>query len=212
MLEMAISLTIIALIIAAMTVSQQIKTRLQLNQVIEDRASIETALSSFESLYAAMPGDYWDAVTTFSSGDTHNGDGNNMLDSNVGGYDERLLFWQHLQLAGFLDGSYDGVSNGSGGRMAAPMNKGYYRADNTDIWGDTEDAIYIVAEKAQGGGMFSVAQAYRYDADYDDSSPLTGKIRAGESSDETGNACITSGGEYNLSNSEDQICRVYFLR
>lgn len=212
LLEMAISLTIIALIIAALTVSQQIKTRLQLDQVVENRSLIESAVVSFENAYAALPGDYWQATTTFSDAGTKNGNGDNLLDPDTGGFDERLLFWQHLLAAGVISGSYDGVTNGNGGRMAAPLNKGYYRADTDDIWGDVENTLYIVAEKADGGSVFSVAQAFRYDTDYDDASPWTGKIRAGEAEGETGNLCITSGGEYNLSNNEDQICRVYFLR
>lgn len=211
LLEMAISLTVIALIIAALTVSQQIKTRLQLQQVIDDRSLLETGITSFEEAYTAIPGDFWNATGSFGAENTHNGDGDNVFDEDVGGYDERLLFWQHLQLAGMIEGSYDGVTDGKGGRMAAPLNKGYYRADNADIWGDTGDTIYIVAEKAAGGGLFSVAQAYDYDSKYDDSSPLTGNIRGGEA-DGASEICLTSGGEYDLSQQEDEVCRMYFLR
>ena len=211
LLEMAVSLTVIALIVAALTVTQQVKKRLEVNTVIDDRSRLEEAVSSFESQYSGLPGDFWDAAGIFGEENTVGGNGDSQLDADAENGDETLLFWQHLQLAGYIEGVYDGATDGAAGRMAAPMAKTYYGAGTEDLWGDTENALYIFVERIGGGGAFTTAQAYDYDVRYDDSNPLTGSIRSRDPEDDA-NACLTVGGDYNLSSADERACRVYFLR
>jgi len=211
LLEMAVSLTVIALIVAALTVTQQIKTRLELNNIIDDRSRLEEAVSSFESRYSALPGDFWNAAEIFGAEATLGGNGNAALDTDAENGDETLLFWQHLQLAGLIEGSYDGETDGAGGRMPASVPKAFYGAGTEDYWGDTENALYIVAERPEGKGAFTPAQAYDYDTRYDDANPLTGAIRARDPEGEE-HACLTVGGDYQLSSENDRACRMYFLR
>ncbi|MET0155330.1 MAG: prepilin-type N-terminal cleavage/methylation domain-containing protein [Rickettsiales bacterium] len=211
LLEMAVSLTVIALIVAALTVTQQIKTRLELNRVIDDRARLEEALTSFSTQYSALPGDFWNAAAIFGADKTKGGNGNSLLEKDAENGDETLLFWQHLQLAGLIEGTYDGTTDGQGGRMAASVPKAFYGAGTEDYWGDTENAPYVVAERPSGGGAFSPAQAYDYDTRYDDQNPLAGTIRARDPEGEE-NACISVAGKYRLDNESDRACRLYFLR
>ena len=60
LLEMAISITIISLLIAAVLTGQALKRRQELNQVIADIGNITSAAKQFRSIYSNYyPGDYY---------------------------------------------------------------------------------------------------------------------------------------------------------
>src|SRR4030095_14923364 len=81
----------------------------------------------FRQQYQAVPGDFKDA-TRFWGAATLNGNGNRLMDTN----DEELRNFQHLSLAGVIEGLYTGALLGglyAPGQMApeAPIGGAIYR-------------------------------------------------------------------------------------
>jgi prepilin-type N-terminal cleavage/methylation domain-containing protein len=202
-LEMTITITIIAMIVAAITAGSNLKTKLELDQVVTDISNITSANKQFKTTYNAMPGDFFTATSSISS-TTSNGDGNNYLNGT-----EPLLFWQHLALAGLITGTYDGTTNGIGGKMQPSIKHGVYSAIKA-----SGGLLNISVSRAIGTdgvayGLFTTRQAYNYDTKYDDGDPSRGTIRAGDGSGETAGNCY-SGTAYTLTYTDTTPCVLYF--
>lgn len=209
-LEMTIAITIIAMVVAAITAGSNLKTKLELNQVIDDVGNITSAVKSFKTTYNGLAGDLSNAEDALGVTATDNGNGNNFLGSAEGtgtNKNETLLFWQHLQLAGLIDGTYDGVTDDVGGRMQTAIKRGLFGVRKTS--GTT---LNISVSKASAYGILTTKQAYNIDAKYDDSNPSTGTIRAADGTGETAQNCVTTSGStsYTLSNSNGTPCVLYF--
>lgn len=200
-LEMAISITIIALLVATVTAAKSLKTRLELNQVIEDISNVGQAVKTFQSQYSAIPGDMFNATSTFGSSATTNGNGDNDLADGS----EAFLFWQHLALAGMIEGTYDGSSQ----TMTASMKNGIFTAVKASGTG----ALYISASKSGNTGLFTTKQAFDFDSKFDDGSPETGSIRTVDATGETAGDCINTTPNpdvYNLANTSESPCVIQF--
>jgi prepilin-type N-terminal cleavage/methylation domain-containing protein len=105
LVEMAIVLVIVGLLIGGVVVGQSMIQAASVNSVVTDLNKYKTAFSQFYGQYSAMPGDYADAANAFGG---VNGDGNNNI--SIG---ESYRSWQHLNLAGFVEGRFSGVAGGS---------------------------------------------------------------------------------------------------
>lgn len=223
LLELSISIAIIALLIAAVTAGQNIKHRLELNQIMDDISNFNTASSQFITTYGGLAGDLFNAETALGevnignqnadgNGDG-NGDGDNSLETNLTtpNRDETLLFWQHLAVAGLVSGSFDGTSTGQGGMYESPLKNTYYQP-NTDA--AESNALYFLASNVTdntiGRGAFTTKEAFDYDRKYDNNDPETGIIRAADGNDQSTYDCVSAGGEYNLSNHEANACVIRF--
>lgn len=211
-LEMSISISIIALLVAAVTAGQSIKHKLELKQIVDDMSTIQKAVTDFESGYSSLPGDLYNASTALgSSASNGNGDGN--LDT--GSPNEELLFWQHLSLAGLIDGNYDGTTNGPGGRMEGGIKRSIYNASTTVSVGSGTDLLNIRVSQYVNGvenSIFTPKEMYDYDFKYDDGVPNTGSIRADEGADVAANTCwdAVSTNSYVLSQT-GVTCMAYFF-
>lgn len=223
LLELAISITIIALLVAAVTAGQNIKHRLALNQVVDDISNFNSASSQFVTTYAGLAGDLYNAESllgeanvgneTVDGNGDGNGDGDSTLETNLTSptRDETLLYWQHLAVAGFITGSFDASTTGNGGMYEGQFKNVYYQP-NTDSSQD-DDLYFLVSRVTSstvGRGAFTTKEAFDYDSKYDDSDPETGTVRAVDGNEQTQYDCVTSGGEYNLSNTEDNACALKF--
>lgn len=214
LLEITISLSIIALIVAAITAGQRIKHRTELAQIVSDVSNINDAFVEFESTYSGLPGDLWNAESIFGASETDNGDGDNAVESG-GSPNESLLFWQHLELAGLIDGTYDGSSTTAGvGRMAGPLKDSVYQA----VTDSGSEKITIEKDGVSfGGGILSVKDALNFDIDYDDGDPWNGNIRASDGNDVSSEDCVCGGmgctptGSYNVTNTTGTPCKLDFI-
>ena len=212
-LELAISITIIALIVTSVTVGVNIKNKLELSEVINDISEISTAVETFKETHGALPGDMFNAQAVFGVANTFDGNGDNDLEDTSpddASSFEDLLFWQHLALAGLINGSYDGTTNGIGGRMEGPLKYSLYDAQKT-----TESGTLIIqVSKASSNGLFTTKQAYDYDIKYDDSNPTTGAIQAADAADASAGDCVNTGTtpeSYNLGNNAGEPCVMRFV-
>lgn len=212
LLELSISITIIAFLVAALVAGQNIKTRLELNQVVEDISNIKTAVEQFETTYGSIPGDMWNAEGSFGASVTENGDGDTTLET--GAPSERLLFWQHLALAGLIEGTYDGVSTDENGRPSGSLKNSLFGVSTEwPIGLATHGDVYYSAEKdAAGNGLFTTKEAFDFDGRYDDSNPTTGTIRATDGADAAAEDCVVlATTNYNLSNTSNTPCVLHFF-
>ncbi len=212
LIEISISITIIALLIAAIVTGQNVRKRLELNQIIDQVGSLNNAVTTFKNSYGSLPGDIFNAQTLFPSSNLLNGNGNNILESDLGdpSRNEQLLFWQDLAAATLLDGNFDGVTIGDGGMYKTSLKNVYFQAI-TDI--NDNNRLYFLVSKVVAGvvglGAFSTTTAFDYDTKYDNGDPTSGTIRSIDGTDQPPKSCIIDG-KYNLTNKSDSACAIRF--
>jgi prepilin-type N-terminal cleavage/methylation domain-containing protein len=127
LIEMAVVLTIIALIIGGVIVGQDLIRVSQLKGVTTEVARYTQATIDFRDKYLALPGDFagaealWGTASggcpwgTGTGTQTCNGNGNGHIEGDWSGvWYEDYRAWQHLANAGMIDGQYTGVSAGPG--------------------------------------------------------------------------------------------------
>ena len=131
LVEMALVISIIGLLIGGIIAGKSLLHSAELRSVATDITRYATAAKQFHEQYNAIPGDmpnatrYWgvtagngtgtdttcyDAVATGIS--TCNGNGSGSVDGGIGtGHAAEInLFWQHLSLAGLVEGKFPGGS------------------------------------------------------------------------------------------------------
>lgn len=124
LLELSISLAIIALLVGGIIVGQSMLRAAQIRAVAGEYSKYTGAIRQFENQFNALPGDMANATIlwgkdnascsghsgTIATPGTCNGDGDGIIErgsgANVTG--ESFRFWQHLALAGMIEGSYSG--------------------------------------------------------------------------------------------------------
>jgi hypothetical protein len=209
LVEMSVVLASVAavVVITAGGVTMIDKTRL--GNILRDVANFGTAIEQFQEKYGALPGDLVDvsALTGATAGN-----GNGAIDSAA----EALGVWQHLSLAGLIEGKYDGSSTfilGIGVPTSDLDAGGYNIKLPSTITAATVPSQAIVVELA---GFSSIANnlpiltpedARAIDEKADDGNPRTGTILAEEL---VANQCVTVGLAYNLTN-KTASCRLLFV-
>ena len=114
LIEIAIVLVIIGLLLGGVLKGQELINNARVRNVIAQQDSIKTAYFSFQDRYRALPGDYNLAATNIP-GVTVNGNGNGQITGN-----EQVYAWNHMNKAGFLTGTYNGVP--AGGNISDASN------------------------------------------------------------------------------------------
>lgn len=210
MVEMAVSLAIIGMVAAAIVAGSNVKRKLELQQVIDDVSAISRAVEEFKNTYGSLPGDMYNAEAVFGAANTDDGNGDGDLadegpDTNT---DERLLFWQHLALAGLIEGTYDGATTGVGGLMEGPMKNSVYNAATT-----ATNITVTISRTAFGIidlGIIKTKEAYDIDSKYDDGNWNANYITSADATNETAGDCVGSEPNYNLTNSREKPCVMAF--
>jgi len=203
LVELGVSLTIIAMVIAGVAAGVNLKNKLELNQVMEQVGHIGTALKTFKKTYNGYPGDMFDAEDKFGAADTNNGNG----DFDLADTDETFLFWQHLSLAGLIEGNYNGTTD----TKTSPLKNGVYTVTKTTSTGD----IFISLQRTGANtGMLTNKQAWDIDTRFDDGIPTSGIIQAVDGAGETAGDCVNTTptpDAYNLSNDDEEPCVMRFF-
>jgi prepilin-type N-terminal cleavage/methylation domain-containing protein len=198
LVELAVSLVIIALIFAGIAAGSSIIRQSQMRSVITDLQSFQVAYTSFGKIYYKVPGDmdtasnlWWTAcaVTYVNC----NGDGDFLVEwaNNIssGGGDEVARAWKHLSLAGLIKPAIAVIPNGYNGSLtlgsSAPgsniNNVGYFiqgpsalggTAFNSPWNGDNlTNAVFVGATNSSPvflGGAFTGDEAFNIDRKIDD--------------------------------------------
>lgn len=211
MVEMAVSMAIIGLIVASVLTGANVKRKLELSGLIDDISAISVAVQEFEATYGALPGDMYNAEAIFGAANTDDGNGDGDLGTSEGtdtNTNETLLFWQHLQLAGLIEGAYDGATDGVGGKMESSIPYGIYT-----VAADATGQMSITADKEHATirGLLYTKEAYDILLKYDNGSPVTGVILVDEATGATAGNCVTGGNEINLAYTTDKPCQITFI-
>lgn len=210
LIELSITIVIIGLIAGGVLVVTNLLRSAGLRAVTAEYERYAIATRTFQEEYAALPGDmpnasaYWPACVNDMPNDNTcngNGDGRIVADS-VLDLNERLRTWQHLSLAGLVEGSYTGIEDTSvtddGYRIVPGINTPASKRLNTQIsmfsfspstqcviadrWNTSEagnfrTALIWGARGAWGWShAFKPKELFNIDRKIDDGVPGTGKV------------------------------------
>lgn len=116
-IELAIVLVIIGLLLGGVVAFQSYSNNARIATMMNESKILISAFSQFQTRYGAPPGDMSTASTSWTG--AGNGDGNGIIRAGaVLAPLERYYAFQHLALAGFIQGTYTGAVNGNGGATA----------------------------------------------------------------------------------------------
>jgi prepilin-type N-terminal cleavage/methylation domain-containing protein len=252
LVELSIVLVILGLLTGGILTGQNLIRAAELRSVTTDYQRFITAIQTFRDKYTALPGDmrnataFWgdqatgtgacaDAAVTDGTPGTCNGNGNGLVGGSTS--NERYRFWQHLQLAGLIEGTYSGIA-GSGGAEhhipgvnapASKLSSVGWASDSASIAyaGDSALWSWSLAE-APGhelkvgrttssdepyGRAFTPVEMWNIDKKVDDGLPGRGKMWTrfwDECTDATAHTQKATA-NYLLSESEQQ-CSIYFVQ
>jgi prepilin-type N-terminal cleavage/methylation domain-containing protein len=258
LIELSIVLVILGLLTGGILAGKALIRASELRAVSTEHARWLTAVSAFRDKYFAIPGDmanatsFWgdqatgtgacpDAAVTDGSPGTCNGNGNGTISVPGGALSsgESFRFWQHLALAGLIEGAYTGISDADGSidvliGMNVPASKmsgggwslryiaGTYAGDAAS-YGATNYGNFFefgrgFASGTNGGtygAIMTPAEQWNVDTKLDDGLPGLGKMIATS----WNNSCATGGAsETDLANSvyklayAGTVCAARFVR
>jgi prepilin-type N-terminal cleavage/methylation domain-containing protein len=154
LVELAASLVIIALVIAAISTSTNLIGQSELRSVMADLQNHKISYDAFMERYHQPPGDMENAATIWSANCaitiTCNGNGSGVIQAiHQSSSDETSRAWKHLELAGLMNKTFITIPAAYLGVIIigdmAPESKiaqsGYYMAGGSDIGGDTGGTI-----------------------------------------------------------------------
>lgn len=108
LVELAITLVVIGMIVAAITAGGHLMQAARINKIISELAGYKEAVEDFQLKFHSFPGDMPNATNFWD--DTVNGNGNEQI---AGDLTERLRAWQHLSKAKIITGNYSGEEAGT---------------------------------------------------------------------------------------------------
>jgi prepilin-type N-terminal cleavage/methylation domain-containing protein len=207
LVELSIVLIILGLLTGGILGGQSLIAAAEMRSIGTELQAWQTAVNSFRQKYQQYPGDFnmatrfWgaDAACPAGGGDvltqTCNGDGNGQIASHgdTTEYPEAYLFWQHLALAGLINGEYTGApgpdhvwhhqfgtnaptSKFSGGAWAMETD-----GDHGDIHYNTDARNAFTFGSAASGEVtytpiLTPQDAWNIDTKFDDGKPGRGSV------------------------------------
>jgi prepilin-type N-terminal cleavage/methylation domain-containing protein len=109
LVEISIVIVILALLIGGIITGRSLIRAAELRSVMTDANAYIAAVGNFRTQYRYLPGDAPNAESYWGAATTDNGNNDSLVEG-----DERFRFWQHLNLAGFVEKSFSGVTGGGG--------------------------------------------------------------------------------------------------
>ncbi len=207
LVELSIVLVVLGLLVGGVLSGQSLIRAAELRAVVTERDRYTTAVSSFRDKYFAIPGDFtmatrfWgdqasgtaacaDAAIPDGTPGTCNGDGNGNVGTSGPAQPEGLRAWQHLQMAGLIEGTYTGFTNGAPtpalpGTNVPRSKLGragwgiYYRGGAGNwIWEQSGNFLQIGTSEVNGlfAGTMNPSEAWNIDTKVDDGIPVTGAL------------------------------------
>jgi len=215
LVEIAVVILIIGLLLTGITAARCLAKKSELNSVISDIVKFNVAISDFQEKYMDLPGDMTDAQSYWP--ESFNGNGNGKLSWNT----EGLRMWQHLSLAGFINGSYTSSSRRDVAKKginvpAAKLEPGEFSVYYRNPWGQGfYNYIYLGISNGSfpWNAIVSPSEAWSIDKKLDDGFVNRGSVMAASGSSlpaELPRCNIAADStEYNLTVSEN-VCYMIF--
>lgn len=250
LVELSIVLVILGLLTGGILAGQSLIHASELRAVTTERDRYTTAAASFRDKYFALPGDFtmatkfWgdqasgtascaDATVTDGTPGTCNGDGNGNVGTTGPGNPEALRAWQHLQMAGLIEGTYTGYAttptfpavpgtNVPKSKLGQAGWGMYYRGGAGNwIWQKAGNFVQVGTVETNGlfNGAMNPSDAWNIDTKTDDGLPETGSVLGAPT---TTQACVTpappSGAytdlpanrAYAVQQTDPSLCALYF--
>lgn len=217
--EIAIVISIISLITLLVTSGINIRKASQLRSFISDVNSFQISIESFVSKYSELPGDMTDAVDYWSI-NTQNGDGDDQIEYPNTGNMESLRAWQHLNLAGFVEGWLTGVATnnnqadiGINVPKANRVKVGYYLVYQDSVGAGSRNEIVLGAfniDNPNNNSSLSPIEAKTIDMKLDDGNPTRGVVYGYNGSDAGANNCRNGANDAYLLTNEEVSCVLSF--
>lgn len=220
LIELSVVLAIIGLILGATVGAQGLIHGMKLKNVMTELQHYHQAITTFKEKYHYFPGDFKTATELWE--DSHNGDGDWVVEGDI---TERLYAWQHLQLAGLIEGSYTGAVSTPNQHVNVNVpgsvfkNNLYMLGSNVtgeEIFGRLGTSLQYSSNAAEDdpyGGALMAKDAYFLDHKLDDGSAYHGEIFAVDGSTSTEGYCSApfneEGTDFDLSQSGTD-CRLVF--
>lgn len=235
LLEMSVVLVIVGLLVGVVAGMRSYVRNSQLNTMMNETKFYINAFNQFQARYNSPPGDYPLGSTTWTG--AGNGDGNGLIRaaSSTGSAlpAEQYYAFQHLALAGYIQGTYTGAVNSRGGATpgsnipkSAVESVGYiFDHPNAPDGVVTSDSVYfdglysnilVVAgleaysNTTPNLPFITGKQAYQIDVKFDDGVPNTGMIVTPKN---TASApCATASAPYGYITSSDATSCYFFIK
>lgn len=211
-------LVIIGLIVGGVLMGRDLIRASELQSIASDYQKYKTVIQTFRVKYNALPGDFSEATvfwpasgscghqTVQPSGQTCNGNGDYKLNAGAEGY----RFWQHLALAGLIQGEYAGASGPDQvyWHVVPGWNTPVSKVDNaawnalsvyydnaafgySAIGGDIAAGTFayginqihlatVTGTTYNNGSIMTPQEQWQLDLKIDDGKPGTGKMRAND--------------------------------
>jgi prepilin-type N-terminal cleavage/methylation domain-containing protein len=194
LIEIAIVMVIIGLLLGGVLKGQAMINSAKVRSLNNNIDGVTAAWFAFQDRYRAFPGDLSiaNAQSQIDAGVTHGGNGNGV----IGAGPEAGAVWEQLAAAGFISGSYTGLTTGqvySCPTTVCPDNRfglGFVIASA---------AVTFPAPAAHHlytGSNIPVTIVAEVDRKIDDGDPTTGTVRGGTNNGAAA-ACLT-GATYNI--------------
>lgn len=197
LIEMSVVLVIIGLLIGGILQGQEMINNTRIKTTIAQVDATTAAVQSFDDKFGALPGDFDQATGIL--GAATNGNGNGAIANNGQASDSRNanqaaaegpVVWEHLNLAGFIQGSNTDSGNwGLEGKMSGVFLEVFtmaYPANETHL---------VVRMRGDTGGApdnaLTIEDAFALDNKYDDGLPNTGRYRGNTN----GGTCAAGGAD-----------------
>jgi prepilin-type N-terminal cleavage/methylation domain-containing protein len=144
LIELSVVIVIIGLLVGGVVSLSSYTRNSTLSATIGESKYYINAFTQFQTRYNAAPGDYNTASSAWTG--AGNGDGNTVIratGSAPGNRDEWFYTFQHLALAGFIQGKFTGATSGGGGTYVAKTgtNVPAASAERTAFLFDHPDAL-----------------------------------------------------------------------
>ena len=199
LVEIAIVLVIIGLLLGGILKGQELINSARVRNLADSTSGIQAAYFGFIDRYRRVPGDWGQSAAAAAIGGVvaSGGNDNGRLDGTTLPFQEPNALWEHLSKAGFINGSYTGItaepSTANGGGPFNPFNSAIVMARTADYIDITAAAPPVRLHLVVGRGT-PVDIARELDTKLDDSNPGTGGLRSALSTGATlGGATLWGG-------------------
>lgn len=230
LIEMAIVLTVIAIIVAFIIGGKSIIDASERSSVISDINNFKSSIKSFRIKYRAIPGDlrnasnYWPIDCIDDAFSSCNGNFDGKINTTLATDYEGFRAWNHLSLAGMIKSSFTGTKDGGKATISVnmPSSKilaGGYMLGSVSVYGRTEDNYIQFSSEdnsVMDGGVIDAKTASSIDEKIDDGEADSGEVYSahGTNSGSWESGCVTSvnfnaPSTYQL-NSRLKTCRMFF--
>ncbi len=211
--EIGVALLVLGLMTGVIVTSKNLIHAARLRSVVQEMEDIMGGMMLFRNKYMEWPGDMMDASTYWADcidygGNTCDGDG----DEKVENTSEYLRSWQHLALAGMIEGEYTGkFENGDVVRgVNVPTSRlnpaGYWLSHTGNgVYGRQGNHIEFAGENGNdlNQAVLTPEEAWGIDSKVDDGKADAGILYTANGPGVTG--CVTNPNQFSSTNPSDYI-------